>query len=123
VQTADAAEPRHEQEPFDAVLVDPPCSGLGTLQGRPDLRWRVRPETIAELAELQLRILTAGASAVATGGALVYCTCTISPPENDQVIERLLTQNAGFALDRTAQTLPHRDGTDGFFYARLRRVV
>jgi 16S rRNA (cytosine967-C5)-methyltransferase len=123
VQTADAAEPRHEEEPFDAVLVDPPCSGLGTLQGRPDLRWRVRPEALAELAELQLRILTAGASAVATGGALVYCTCTISPAENDQVIERFLAESASFALDRTAQTLPHRDQTDGFFYARLRRVV
>jgi len=121
VLTADAAEPLAE-EPFDAVLVDPPCSGLGTLQGRPDLRWRVRPETLAELAELQLRILAAGANALKPGGALVYCTCTISPAENERVVERFLAASDGFALDgATRQTLPHRDRTDGFFYARLRR--
>ncbi|MBS1870470.1 MAG: 16S rRNA (cytosine(967)-C(5))-methyltransferase RsmB [Actinobacteria bacterium] len=123
VQTADAAVPR-DDGPFDAVLVDPPCSGLGTLQGRPDLRWRARPEAIAELAELQLRILAAGADALRPGGALVYCTCTISPHENERVVERFLAARDGFALDgATRRTLPHRDGTDGFFYARLRREV
>ncbi|HZV75619.1 MAG TPA: 16S rRNA (cytosine(967)-C(5))-methyltransferase RsmB, partial [Conexibacter sp.] len=80
VEEADAAEPRRDA-PFDAVLVDPPCSGLGTLQGRPDLRWRAQPEAIAGLAELQLRILAAGAAALRPGGALVYATCTISPRE------------------------------------------
>jgi 16S rRNA (cytosine967-C5)-methyltransferase len=122
VETADAAEPRADG-PFDAVLVDPPCTGLGTLQGRPDLRWRVRPEAVSELAELQLRILTAGAAALAAGGALVYATCTISPQENEQVVERLLAAQPDFALERRRQLLPHRDRTDGFFLARLRRAV
>jgi 16S rRNA (cytosine967-C5)-methyltransferase len=122
VQTGDAAEPR-DDGPFDAVLVDPPCSGLGTLQGRPDLRWRARPEAIDELAELQLRILATGAAALKPGGALVYCTCTISPAENEQVVERFLAGDARFVLERSAQTLPHRDATDGFFFARLRRAV
>jgi len=122
VQTADAGEPR-EDGPFDAVLVDPPCSGLGTLQGRPDLRWRVRPEAIPELAELQLQILTAGANALGAGGTLVYCTCTISPSENEQVVERFLASDARFALERADRTLPHRDRTDGFYFARLRRAV
>jgi 16S rRNA (cytosine967-C5)-methyltransferase len=122
VETADAALPRQDG-PFDAVLVDPPCSGLGTLQGRPDLRWRVRPESIAELAGLQLRILATGAAALDPGGVLVYSTCTISPLENEQLVERFLAEHPGFALDREHQLLPHRDGTDGFYFARLRRAV
>jgi 16S rRNA (cytosine967-C5)-methyltransferase len=122
VETADAAAPRADG-PFDAVLVDPPCSGLGTLQGRPDLRWRVRPEAIVQLAELQLGILTAGAAALKPGGALVYATCTISPPENERVVERFLAREPRFALERRHLILPHRDATDGFFLARLRRAV
>ncbi|HET6448343.1 MAG TPA: 16S rRNA (cytosine(967)-C(5))-methyltransferase RsmB [Conexibacter sp.] len=122
VQTGDAAAPR-DDGPFDAVLVDPPCSGLGTLQGRPDLRWRARADAISELAEVQLRILTAGASALRPGGALVYCTCTISPAENERVVERFLASDDRFAHDRSMQTLPHRERTDGFFFARLRRAV
>ncbi|HEX4806312.1 MAG TPA: RsmB/NOP family class I SAM-dependent RNA methyltransferase, partial [Conexibacter sp.] len=122
VETADAARPR-DDGPFDAVLVDPPCSGLGTLQGRPDLRWRARPEAIEELAELQLRILAAGADALKPGGALVYATCTISPRENEQVVRRLLAGRRDVALQRERLLLPHRDGTDGFYLARLRRAV
>ena len=122
VETGDAAQPR-DDGPFDAVLVDPPCSGLGTLQGRPDLRWHARPEAIEELAELQQRILAAGAAALRPGGALVYATCTISPQENERVVERFLAQHADFALEREHLLLPHRDGTDGFFLARLTRVV
>lgn len=123
VETGDAAD-RRSDAPFDAVLVDPPCSGLGTLQGRPDLRWRARPEAIAELGALQLRILTAGAAALVPGGALVYATCTISPQENEQVVERFLADHPGFALDgQTRLLLPHRHHTDGFFLARLRRTA
>lgn len=135
VETGDAAAPRRDGT-FDRVLVDPPCSGLGTLQGRPDLRWRASAASVAELAELQGRILAAGAGALAPGGTLLYATCTISPRENQQVVERFLAADARFELDdlgallpalrlpaapRMLQTLPHRDGTDGFFLARLRR--
>lgn len=122
VETADAVAPRTDG-PFDAVLVDPPCSGLGTLQGRPDLRWRARPQAVEELADLQLRILATGAEALRPGGALVYATCTISPRENEQVVERFLARDPRFACEREALLLPHRDGTDGFFLARLRRAV
>jgi 16S rRNA (cytosine967-C5)-methyltransferase len=122
VETGDAAQPR-DDAPFDAVLVDPPCSGLGTLQGRPDLRWRARPEAIPELAALQQRILAAGAQALRPGGALVYATCTISPQENEQVVERFLAAHPDFAPEAQRLLLPHRDGTDGFFLARLRRAV
>ena len=64
---------------FDRVLVDPPCSGLGTLQARPDLRWRATPAGVAEMAGAQTALLAAGAAAVRPGGVLVYSTCTISP--------------------------------------------
>jgi 16S rRNA (cytosine967-C5)-methyltransferase len=138
VEVADAAQARHDA-PFDRVLVDPPCSGLGTLQSRPDLRWRVGragPESIGELAELQSRILAAGAASVGPGGALVYSVCTISRAEGPDVIGRFLAGHDDFRIEEMSelpdglqgvatgpgvQLLPHRDGTDGFFVARLRR--
>jgi 16S rRNA (cytosine967-C5)-methyltransferase len=140
VEIADAARPRPEGAVFDRVLVDPPCSGLGVLQARPDLRWRVTPEKIAEMALAQAAILAAGASALRPGGVLVYSTCTISSTENERPITAFLDSNPDFRLDDLADelpalalrssggglrgpllTLPHRDRTAGFFIARLRR--
>ncbi len=109
------------QAPYDRVLVDPPCSGLGTLQSRPDLRWQPERAHIPELAAKQLQLLTSGASQLRSGGTLVYSVCTISRAESDGVIERLLAQQPDFRPDGTRQLLPHRDGTDGFFIARLKR--
>jgi 16S rRNA (cytosine967-C5)-methyltransferase len=143
VELADAARGRLEGAVFDRVLVDPPCSGLGVLQARPDLRWRITPERIAEMAATQAAILAAGAQAVRPGGVLVYSTCTISPTENERPIAAFLDSHADFRLDDLASelpglalagggrhggappglllTLPHRDRTAGFFIARLRR--
>jgi 16S rRNA (cytosine967-C5)-methyltransferase len=107
---------------FDRVLVDPPCSGLGTLQSRPDRRWRASLESIGELAALQRRILAAGASALKPGGTLVYSVCTISRAESEDVVAWLLAQRPELELvGEPRQLLPHRDGTDGFYIARLRR--
>jgi 16S rRNA (cytosine967-C5)-methyltransferase len=135
VRTADAGEP---QEPgaYDRVLVDPPCSDLGTLASRPDARWRKTADQPERLAATQGAILRAGAAAVAPGGTLVYSTCTISPAENERVIDAFLAEREDFEADDLRrelpvwqhpsvpfhlQTLPHRDGTEGFFIARLRR--
>ena len=115
---------------FDRVLVDPPCSGLGTLQSRPDLRWRTTPERLRELAEVQLSLLRAAARAVAPQGAVVYSVCTISRAESDDVVERFLAEEPGFDVEAVAdgsdpflRLAPHRAGTDGFFVARLRRRI
>jgi 16S rRNA (cytosine967-C5)-methyltransferase len=142
VEVGDAAA-SHGESAFDRVLVDPPCSGLGTLQARPDLRWRASAGAVAELAQLQRAILASGAKALRPGGVLVYSTCTISPTENEHVIANFLDSHADFDLDDLAAevpaftsqrtsgerprlpgsvlTLPHRDDTAGFFIARLRR--
>jgi 16S rRNA (cytosine967-C5)-methyltransferase len=102
---------------YDGVLVDPPCSGLGTLQSRPDLRWQDRRGDPARQGEL----LRAGAAALCPGGRLVYSVCTISRAESQGVLEPFLSEQRDFELEATRQLLPHRDGTDGFFIARLRR--
>jgi 16S rRNA (cytosine967-C5)-methyltransferase len=134
VVVADAREAA--EGTFDRVLVDPPCSGLGTLQARPDLRWRASAKAIAEMARVQGEILVRGAQALRPGGLLVYSTCTISATENEQVIAAFLDSHADFSLDDLAAqlpfaapsaiagavlTLPHRHHTAGFFIARLRR--
>jgi 16S rRNA (cytosine967-C5)-methyltransferase len=121
VEVADAAAERPEGAVFDRVLVDPPCSGLGTLQARADLRWRVTPEHVREMTGSQASILAAGAAALRPGGVLVYSTCTISPTENERQIAAFLDAHPDFSSDEFMLTLPHRDHTAGFFIARLRR--
>jgi 16S rRNA (cytosine967-C5)-methyltransferase len=121
VEVVDAAEERSEGAVFDRVLVDPPCSGLGTLQARADLRWRVTPKDVQEMTLTQAAILAAGAAALRPGGVLVYSTCTISPTENEQQIAAFLNVHPNFSRDEFMMTLPHRDHTAGFFIARLRR--
>jgi 16S rRNA (cytosine967-C5)-methyltransferase len=104
---------------YDRVLVDPPCSGLGTLQSRPDLRWRMSPQRIGQLVPLQSRILAAGAGATRPGGVLVYSVCTISQAESDAVIDRFAAEHPGWEVDAIRRTAPDTDGTDGFFIATL----
>jgi 16S rRNA (cytosine967-C5)-methyltransferase len=121
VEVGDAGRARGDG-PFDRILVDPPCSGLGTLQSRPDLRWRARPEAVVELAAVQARVLAAGADVLAPGGVLVYSVCTISREEGEGVIEQFLDRYHEFEAVEVVQLLPHRDRTDGFFIARLVRT-
>jgi 16S rRNA (cytosine967-C5)-methyltransferase len=108
-------------EPFDRVIVDPPCSGLGTLQSRPDLRWQPRREEIPDLTRKQRQILETGARALKPDGVLVYSVCTITRAEGDGVVSAFLDDHPDFSLDADWQLLPHRDHTDGFYIARLSR--
>jgi len=121
VEVGDAERQRPEGPVFDRVLVDPPCSGLGTLQARADLRWRVTADQVAEMTHVQTQILAAGAHALRPGGVLVYSTCTISADENERLIAAFLDSHTDFGLDDVVVTLPHRDHTAGFYIARLRK--
>ena len=118
----------------DAVLVDAPCSGTGTLARRPDARWRLAETDLARLAGVQSRLLAGAARIVAEGGLLVYSTCTLEPEENDEVVEGFLNKHPQFRLEAPAEmdpevlddrghlrVLPQRTGFDGAFAARLRR--
>jgi len=129
VLTADASEPAPAAG-FDAVLVDPPCTGLGTLASRPDARWRRSPEDVASMASLAGSILARGIEAARPGGRIVYSTCTISRAENEDVALAAGAEIEDLAADRERlasphdhrflQTRPDRDRTDGFFIAALR---
>jgi 16S rRNA (cytosine967-C5)-methyltransferase len=117
---------------FDAILVDAPCSGLGTLRRHPELRWRRRPEDIPRLAALQRDILAGVVPLVRPGGILVYAVCTLSRSENEDVVAWLCATHRGFAVEPAAapgdtatpegflRTFPHRHDLDGFFAVRLR---
>jgi 16S rRNA (cytosine967-C5)-methyltransferase len=136
VEVGDAGVPRAAGDVFDRVLVDAPCSGLGTLQSRPDLRWRASPEAVQALAAEQARLLSAAALALAPGGTLVYSTCTLSASENERQIGAFLDEHHEFAaIDLQPRfpawahphaadqllALPHVQGSDGFFIAALAR--
>ena len=116
------------------VLVDAPCSGLGVLRRKPDARWRKVPQDMAQLPTLQLEILQSAAQAVKPGGILVYSTCTMTAEENTDIVQAFLQQSSDFVLETTGdflplkkraaamvQLYPQRDGTDGFFIARMKR--
>lgn len=108
--------------PFDAVLVDAPCSGLGVVRRNPDILWRRRPEEIPALAEGQRRILDAVAGAVAPGGRLVYAVCTTTVEEGPGVVEGFLAAHPEFVAETRLVTHPADGGLDGFFAQRMRRV-
>lgn len=123
---------------IDRVLVDAPCSGLGTLRRNPDLKWRQNLEGIEELKKKQLAILTAAANLLKPGGRLVYATCSQLPEENQQIIEQFLANHPQFSTRSCGELLtqqkinlpdigeylqlsPLRHNTDGFFAAVLER--
>jgi 16S rRNA (cytosine967-C5)-methyltransferase len=125
-------------EGFDKVLLDAPCSGLGVLRRNPEGKWWKSPETIAELAGVQKKLLANAAACVAPDGALVYATCSTSTEENESILNDFLSQRDDFVLEDvrlrfpdaeclftergTFRSWPHRHGMDGFFAARLKRI-
>ena len=132
-ETRDATEEDPEMRGrADLVIADVPCSGLGVIAKKPDVRYKSM-EDIEELPELQLRILRRAGEAVRPGGRVIYSTCTVNPAENGEVVDRFLKENpdfrredaplpAGFRTENGEKTLlPFRDGTDGFYFCRIRR--
>ena len=134
----DAREPMESiRMTMDAVLVDAPCSGLGVLNEKPDIKYRATAESLDALPALQLQILESAAQAVKPGGRLVYATCTVLPQENEDVVSTFLKAHPEFAPDTRANWLPEalRDGLsdgmltlsperedfEGFFIARMTR--
>lgn len=106
---------------FDRVMLDAPCSNLGTLARRPDARWRKTPQQIAELAQLQSELLDAAARATRPGGTLVYSVCTISPAEGARQVDAFRDRHPQFTEGDRRQTMPHADHTDGFYIATMER--
>jgi 16S rRNA (cytosine967-C5)-methyltransferase len=102
----------------DCVLIDAPCSGLGTLKRQPDLKWRLTPERLNDLRALQLRILRDHAALVKPGGRLVYATCSILPSENRSIVDEFLN-GAEFDFVESLQISPADFGFDGFGAAVL----
>ena len=101
----------------DRVLVDAPCSGLGVLRRKADLRWKKNPRELPQLPELQSAILEGAAKCLKSGGVLVYSTCTIERAENEDVVEKFLSTHPEFSLIEQTTLLPGE--SDGFFYAKL----
>jgi 16S rRNA (cytosine967-C5)-methyltransferase len=134
----DAAGPLPYRDVFDLVLVDAPCSGLGTLRREPDLKWRRVEAELASMASVQARMLTHAARVVAPGGVLVYATCSSEPDENDAVADAFLAAHPAFepagpppALageigslltgEGRLHTSPVAHGLEAFFAAAFRR--
>ena len=102
---------------FDRILLDAPCSGLGTLARHPDARWRVTEESVADLLKLQIELLNGLRSLLAPGGRLVYATCTIHPSENTEQIHSWLQAHPDLVLNSEQQRWPDPSGGDGFYAA------
>ncbi|MBI4458492.1 MAG: 16S rRNA (cytosine(967)-C(5))-methyltransferase RsmB [Acidobacteria bacterium] len=130
---------------FDRILLDAPCSGTGTLRRHPEIKWRLSPDNIGQLAESQFQLLSRAAEALAAGGRIVYSTCSLEKEENHEVINRFLSRHPNFRLIHLRseilrlrpffhssalgileadflETFPSRDGTDGFFAAILAKT-
>ncbi len=118
----DARTPMSEwREAADRVLCDVPCSGFGVFAKKPELRYK-EPSSSAALPDIQLAILENSSAFVKRGGLLVYSTCTLLPQENEENVERFLRTHIEFTCLRQRTLRPDTDGTDGFFFAVLKRI-
>ncbi|MEO0604770.1 MAG: transcription antitermination factor NusB [Myxococcota bacterium] len=107
---------------FDAVLVDAPCSALGTLRRHPEVRWRRQPDDLDAMGARQSALLETVATLVRPGGILVYAVCSPEPEEGESVVERFLEAHRDFAVDEVRQTAPPQHGEDAHYGCRLRRT-
>ncbi|BDI19734.1 hypothetical protein ANSO36C_55360 [Nostoc cf. commune SO-36] len=138
IYTGDSRHFNQFQNTADRVLLDAPCSGLGTMHRHADARWRQTPESVRELSVLQQELLTHTSTFVKAGGVLVYATCTLHPAENEQVISAFLAKSPDWQIESPSgvelpdsacntpqgwfKVWPHRQDMDGFFMVRLRKT-
>lgn len=137
IWTGDSRDIPHLIDQADRVLLDAPCSGLGTLNRHADARWRQTPDSVQELAQLQCELLQQAALWVKPGGILVYATCTLHPAENEAVIHAFLEHHPqwqirppesqplfahGLLPEGWIKLLPSSQGMDGFFMVRLQKI-
>ncbi len=138
VQVGDSRHMSQFIDKCDRLLLDVPCSGLGTLNRHADARWRQTPETIQELSLLQSQLISQAALFVKPGGVMVYATCTLHPQENEGIIENFLSHHPDWLLEQPLpnspcftfakspswiKVLPYQDSMDGFFMVRLRKKL
>ncbi|MGK7933727.1 MAG: 16S rRNA (cytosine(967)-C(5))-methyltransferase [Microcystaceae cyanobacterium] len=138
LQTGDSRNYPQFKGMCDRVLLDVPCSGLGTLHRHPDIRWRQNLEKIAQLTQLQEELLTEAATWVKPQGLLVYATCTLNQAENEEIIRNFLYRNSEWKIDRPKPSFPlfsqfseegwlkiwpHKQQMDGFFMVKLRKIL
>ena len=117
-----ACDARQQTGSYDVVLADVPCSGLGVIRKKPEIRYK-EPAPLENLPTLQGEILSCLADCVKPGGVLLYSTCTILRRENEGVAEAFLAKRSDFSCEETRTLWPHIDGTDGFFICKLRRSL
>ena len=119
----DLTSPVPFQNRFDFVLLDVPCSGLGTLRSNPDIRWKIQPSQLTRFHSRQLAMLRNGFAVLRRGGELLYCTCSTEPEENEQVIDEFLAREANAVLiGGLHRTFPHSHPGECFFAARIRHA-
>lgn len=103
----------------DRVIVDAPCSGLGVIRRKPEIKYKKRSSEIDNLPRKQAEILSSSSKYVKMGGILMYCTCTINPEENQKIVSDFLRKNSDFEKQEMIQLLPNVDGTNGFFICKM----
>lgn len=132
---------KHEKESFDRILVDAPCSGLGVIRGKPDIKYNKQETDIHQLSKIQIDILDHVAPLLKKGGLLIYSTCTVDKAENEDVVKKFLTNNSDFIIDKSLldelplkikdspglteiglQLYPQTFYTDGFFLTRFSKI-
>lgn len=113
--------PPFREAAFDAILIDAPCSGLGTVRRDPDIKWRRSEDDLARFAASQRDLLMGAADLARPGGTVVYSTCSSEPEENEQVVAAFLTERRDYRQESSHETLPFRDGLEAFYGAVLTR--
>ena len=107
---------------YDKILLDVPCTGIGVIRKKPDIKWSRNPEDILTLVEVQEKILETCSKYLRNGGQMVYSTCTVFEEENHLQIEKFLSKHEDFKLIEEVKLYPHIDNTDGFYIALLERT-